>query len=69
MPVIGPRENDSQVEKAYNEVLELLLTKYKLQQMPLSFHHNKYESDRIERNAVLKEAIRRLFELDSWEGW
>lgn len=79
MPVMGPSENSGQVERAYQEVKQLMLEKYKLFKMP-AINRSGYEEvwhnpdrtwteERDTRFAVLKESIRKLFELDSWEGW
>ncbi len=68
MPCTGPKENTQQVEKAYDEVLHLLIQKYKIDSMPASFCTVNIQ-ERYKRKLELKEAIRRLFELDSWEGF
>lgn len=68
MPVMGPRINDNEVLKAYNEVMILLKEKYRIQAFPLPDYPD-YSVDRIERNKVLYKAIESLFELESWESW
>lgn len=79
MPVMGPCESEAQVEQAYEEVKQHLLDKYKLFRMPtkgpsgLDFTwHNPDRTWAEEREIkldALKEAIRRIFRLDSYEGF
>ena len=70
MPVIGPSVNEEQVNKAYEEIMELLKTKYHIQNSDWSgFSQDKSKEMRAERNAAMRAAIDGLFELDSWEGW
>ena len=68
MPCMGPSENPLQVDKAYEEIMELLKTKYDIQKFP-SPPLDKDWVRRQERNSYFKEALRKLFQLDSWEGF
>lgn len=70
MPVMGPSYSDEQVSKAHEEIL-VLLKKYGIQQdiNTDALLHNEYRVRRQERNLHLKEAIRSLFELQSWEDF
>ncbi len=69
MPVMGPHENTKQVEECYNIVMKYLQRKYKIQTFPILYREQFYLKEREHRNANLKEAIRKLFELESWEGF
>ena len=68
MPVIGPHENTEQVNQVFEEIWALLQSKYKIQYYPLP-QYPDYSLDRIDRKNNLKEAIRLLFELESWESF
>jgi len=73
MPCIGPRENTLSVEAAYKMIMLYLQRKYKIQDgeppsVILGFK-DKWLEERNQRNAEFKEALRRLFELDAWEGF
>jgi len=66
MPVMGPSENPIQVDEAYNFIMGYLSTAYSIQK----FEANPKELiRRQERNSYFREALRKLFELDSWEGF
>jgi hypothetical protein len=70
MPVIGPKEG-SQYEEAYTYIMDYLKTKWHIQDSDWYGMMGKVKGpkERELRNAEFKEALRRLFELDAWEGW
>ena len=70
MPVMGPYENQEEVDKAYTDVLSLLKDKYRIQNdETFGPFREKYSVMRQERNNHLREAVRLLFQLDSWESF
>ena len=69
MPVMGPKENEQQVERAYKFVMLYLQRRYGIQKFPETTINFLNPELRIERTAEFKEALRRLFELDAWEGF
>jgi len=70
MPVMGPSENPEEVDKAYKAIREMLRKKYHIQDGDLNLLLGfDYHKDRKSRNRKLKEAIRLLFQLDSWENF
>lgn len=65
---MGPNYSDQLVEDLYNRILILL--KEEGIQSPISVGILcDWQSERDLRNSELKEAVRRLVELDSWENW
>lgn len=69
MPCMGPSENPLQVDEAYDEIMELLKIKYNLLSIPISLINHLNPNLRTKRLADFKEALRLLFQLDSWEGF
>jgi hypothetical protein len=73
MPVIGPHESPLQVEKAYSQILDFLKKEYNISFYPnypfLMGGKENSKENWDERLATFKESLRRLFELDSWEGF
>ena len=73
MAVMGPSENPAAVEAAYQEIMTLLKNKYNIQNEPAASLFpggaKTWAEDREERNAAFREALRLLFQLDSWENF
>lgn len=63
---MGPSENPEDVKKAYKEIMAILKNKYGIQKYDTL---KSYKKDRIINNKSLKEAIRILFQYDSWENF
>ena len=68
MPVMGPTYSDDQVDRIYKSVLCFLRENWNIQTSRSSILRD-WTEDREERNALLKEAIRGLVELESWESF
>ena len=68
MPVMGPTYTDDQVDRIYKSVLCFLRENWNIQTSRSSILWD-WTEDREERNALLKEAIRGLVELESWESF
>lgn len=69
MAVMGPTYSDEQVDRIYKSVLCFLKENWYIQKSASSGILKDWAEDREERNAKLKEAIRGLVELDSWENF
>lgn len=69
MAVIGPTYSDEQVDRVYKSVLSFLKENWNIQRWASNGILKDWAEDREERNAKLKEAIRGLVELDSWENF
>jgi hypothetical protein len=68
MVVMGPTYSNEQVERIYRSVLCFLKENWYIQDYPPGMVID-WTKDREERNTKLKEAIRGLVELDSWENF
>jgi hypothetical protein len=69
MPVMGPCECPVQVDKAFREVMKMLREKYRIQDCPVTGKFPDWKTERKKRNAVMKEAVRLLFQMQSWEDF
>ena len=69
MPVMGPSEDPVTVDKAFRDVMKLLKDKYRIQDCPVRVKFPDWKTERKKRNAVMKEAVRLLFQLQSWEDF
>jgi hypothetical protein len=71
MPISQPCEDTAAVEKAYGEIMRLLKTKYRIQNYPAEkgIGNIDYQEERDDKNAAFKEALRLLFQLQSWEDF
>jgi hypothetical protein len=69
MPVMGPSENPIEVDRAFKEIMSLLKKKYNIQANPVLEKFPDWKTDRKKRNAIMKEAVRLLFQLESWESF
>ena len=69
MAVMGPTYSDEKVDRVYKSVLSFLKENWYIQGSASSGILKDWTEDREERNAKLKEAIRGLVELDSWENF
>jgi hypothetical protein len=69
MPVMGPTYSNERVDIIYISILNFLQSTWNIQNDSPHGILKDWTKDREERNAKLKEAIRGLVELDSWENF
>ena len=64
---MGPHYNEDSANEAYEFIMGYLSEMYSIQKFPTD--DSVWKAIRLERNDRLKEALHKLFELDSWEGF
>ena len=69
MPVMGPSEDPVTVDKAFRDVMKMLKKEYRIQDYPVTGKFPDWKTERKKRNAIMKEAVRLLFQLQSWEDF
>lgn len=69
MPVIGPDYSRGQADDAYRKILRMLQKDYNIQRDNSQGILKDWTKDREERNEVLRDAVHKLFELESWESF
>lgn len=77
MPCIGPDPpSDEIVKKMYDDVMELLKTKYRIQSIDIEnsshiphFNSDFFKQERINANQKLYNAIYGLADLETFESW
>ena len=69
MACMGPTYSENEVDEIYEKVMEMLKNNYHIQDKDPHFNIENSNRLRVERNANLKNAIKLLVELDSWENF
>jgi hypothetical protein len=68
MAVVGPGNNSQNADKATEEILQLIKEKYGVRTTNL-IDQKDFQVEMNQAVAQLRETMRTIFRLDSWDSW